>query len=113
MDENLLVELKEMLCNAGHDAATVLDEGLGGGDDPGIMGACQREGRVLVTLDLDFSDIRTYRPSEHSGIIVLRLRRQDTPHVLSVVREMIPLIRSEPLKKHLWVVEEHRIRIRA
>jgi hypothetical protein len=33
---------------------------------------CKREGRILLTLDLDLSDIRAYLPEEFPGILVLR-----------------------------------------
>jgi predicted nuclease of predicted toxin-antitoxin system len=43
---------------------------------------CPDEERILVTLDLDFDDIRVYSPKSYSGIIVLRLQRQDAGNVL-------------------------------
>ena len=35
LDENLPVHLKDLFTEAGHDAATVVDEGLGGGHGGG------------------------------------------------------------------------------
>lgn len=37
---------------------------------------CKAEERAIVTLDLDFADIRAYPPDSYSGLIVLRLDRQ-------------------------------------
>ena len=34
----------------------------------------QREGRILITQDLDFSDIRKFQPGTHYGIVVVRLQ---------------------------------------
>lgn len=82
VDENLPVEVAEMLRQAGHDAATVLEQHLGGSDDAQLAALCQLESRILVTLDMDFSDIRSYPPTEYPGLVVLRLRQQDKPHVL-------------------------------
>jgi hypothetical protein len=65
-----------------------------------------------VTLDLDFADIRTYPPDEHPGLIVLRLARQDKPHVLDVFRRTLKAVRQEPLEGRRWIVEEKRIRTR-
>ena len=84
IDENLPIEIAELLNNDGYDAKTVIDQGLCGGDDPGIAAICQEEKRIIVTLDTDFSDIRTYPPENYPGIIVLRLRRQDKPHIINV-----------------------------
>ncbi len=65
-----------------------------------------------MTLDLDFADIRVYPPEEFSGLIVLRLRRQDKIHVLKVVTRLMEMSFRESPDKHLWIVEEERVRIR-
>ena len=112
VDENLPVEVAEVLRDAGHDAVTVVEEGLGGREDEAIAGACRREGRVLVTLDVGFADIRGYPPGDYKGLMVLRLRRQDKWHVLGVVERVMELLTKEPLEGRLWIVEEARVRIR-
>jgi predicted nuclease of predicted toxin-antitoxin system len=112
IDENLPVELAELLREEGHEANTVLEEGLGGRADPDIASICQLEDLVLITLDTDFSDIRVYPPEEFSGLIVLRLRQQDKNHVLELIPRLIPMFAAEPLAGRLWIVEEERVRIR-
>jgi predicted nuclease of predicted toxin-antitoxin system len=113
IDENLPVEIAVLLRDAGYDATTVVDQRLGGSADSGIASVCRNEDRVLVTLDMDFADIRTYPPDQHSGLIVLRLRKQDKPHVVRTVTHLIPVFSTEPLHGHLWIVEEDKLRIRA
>jgi hypothetical protein len=66
----------------------------------------------LITLDTDFADIRVYPPAQFPGLIVLRLHRQDKPHVLEVIDRLIPVFASEPLEHLLWIVEETCLRIR-
>ena len=112
VDENLPIEAAEMLRQAGHDAATVLEQHLGGSDDAQLSALCQLEGRILVTLDMDFSDIRNYPPAEFPGLVVLRLRQQDKPYVLGVLVRLVQVLPQEPIEGHLWIVEESRIRIR-
>lgn len=112
VDENLPVEAAEHLRQAGYDAETALDEHLGGSSDADILAACQREARALLTLDTDFADIRAYPPGQYAGLIVLRLKRQDKPHVLEILARLLPVLASEPLAGRLWIVEEERIRIR-
>jgi predicted nuclease of predicted toxin-antitoxin system len=101
-----------MFAAHGHEAATVQEEGLAGASDGKIYQVCQTEKRILVTLDLDFSDIRAYPPRESCGIIVLRLPRQDKERVLSVARQFLPLLAAEPITQRLWIVELERVRIR-
>lgn len=112
LDENLPAEAAELLQAAGHDALTVLDQALGGHPDDSLALACRRERRAIVTFDLDFSDIRTYPPEEYFGIVVFRLVRQETPHVLRVLDRLIPRFGDEPLAGKLWIVSETSIRIR-
>jgi predicted nuclease of predicted toxin-antitoxin system len=52
LDENLPREGAQILREAGHDAVTVLDQGMGGRPDPEIFAAIQAEGRALITLDV-------------------------------------------------------------
>ncbi len=111
IDENLPTEFVELLQAAHHDAVTALSQGLQGEDDPVLIDLCRQEGRVLVTLDLDFSDIRTYPPQEVPGLMVLRVRRQDKRHLIEVFRRAIPLIAQEPVEHRLWIIEETRVRI--
>ncbi len=113
IDENLPAESAALLVAAGHDALTVLDQQLGGRPDVELAVVCRREGRVLVTLDLDFCDIRAYPPAENPGIIVLRLERQDKQRVISALERLVPLLAHEPLAGNLWIVEESNVRIRS
>ncbi len=112
IDENLPVEFADLLRKAGHDADTVNDEGLVGAPDENVIAACEKESRCLITLDLDFSDMRAYPPEDLNGLVVLRLRQQDKAHVLEIASRVIPLLEIEPLEKRLWIVDEERVRIR-
>ena len=62
LDENPPVELADMFRKAGHDAVTVLDQDLAGARDADLASVCVREGRIIVTFDMDFANIRTYPP---------------------------------------------------
>jgi len=101
-----------LLRSAGHDASTIFDQNLTGEQYNRILDICREEKRALITIDLDFSDVRSYPPGEYFGLIVLRLHRQDKPYVLEIIRRMIPLLEQEQVEHRLWIVEENRIRIR-
>lgn len=112
LDENLPVQLKHLFTESGHDAATVLDEGIGGATDTAVVSACLAEERVLITQDLDFADIRTYPPAEYPGLVVFRLADQGRNRLLQVSAALLEtLARSSP-KGQLWIVEDTRVRIR-
>ena len=113
IDENLPVEAAQLLNAAGHEAATIHDQQMVGQPDPNVASVCLDETRTLVTLDLDFSDIRTYPPDEYHGLIVLRPRRQAKPFVLALLRRIVvPLLVRERVDGCLWIVDERGVRIR-
>jgi hypothetical protein len=78
----------------------------------GWTGACQKEARALVTLDLDFSDIRAYPPEDYQGIIVFHPALQNITTLVQLSTRIIALLNQEPLIGHLWIVEDHQVRIR-
>ena len=110
IDENLPIEAATLLQAATHDALTVHDQNLRGQPDPKLREICVAEGRALITFELDFSDLRTYRGTP--GCILLRLHRQDRDHVLKTLQQVVPLLQRETLTNSLWIVEEGRVRIR-
>ena len=112
IDENLPVEAADLLRAAGHEADTVQEEGLTGSEDGALSERIRLEGRAIIMLDLDFSDIRAYPPQDYFGIIILRPSRQDKDSFLALVRRFLPLLATEPLAKNIWIVEPDRIRIR-
>ncbi len=111
VDESLHVEVADLLRGQGHDALTVFDQGLRGRDDHDIADTCRSENRVLLSLDLDFSNILMFPPENYPGLIVLRLRKRGRTAVHRVVTRVMDHLNKEPLAGRLWIVDEHRIRI--
>jgi len=112
VDENLPTEASELLAGAGHDAVTIHDQRMVGQPDVNVATLCKQEGRAVVTLDLDFADIRAYPPGDYAGIVVLRLARLDKARVLSVLQRLMPVLEHEPLWGKLWIVDETTVRMR-
>ncbi len=111
LDENLPTSAAVSLRGLGHDVDTVPEEGLKGFADPDVWAATQTESRFFITQDLDFSDLRAFRPGTHAGLLLLRLHSQPR----RVITEQIELIfRTEDVAT--WagcfvVVHQHKIRI--
>ena len=97
---------------AGHDVDTVNDEGLDGHPDDAVIQACRHDQRILITLDLDFADLRSYPPSDQPGLIVLRLKDQAAPSVLNAMKRIVHLTETETVEMKLWILEKNRLRIR-
>lgn len=111
IDESLPPESSTIFRNNGYDALTVWDQGLQGRSDAQLVSVCREERRTLVTLDLDFSDIRAYPPNQYPGLIVMRLSSQSRTHVLRVLRNLVPILSKEPLEGRLWIVDDATVRI--
>jgi predicted nuclease of predicted toxin-antitoxin system len=72
LDENVDTRLIPLVEEGGHGVDTVRDERLSGADDRTIYDACVRDGRILLTLDLDFSNPTRFPPGPTEGIIIVR-----------------------------------------
>lgn len=112
VDENLPQDLCVLLQEAGHHALSVPDQRLSGAKDPKIFDVCQAEQRILITLDVGFANIQAYPPGSASGILVLRPVQQDKPRVISLMRNLLPLLEKESPERRLWIVEDTRVRMR-
>ena len=112
LNENLPRDAAALLRNAGYDAQTVLEERLGGVADPNLLDVCRAEGRILITFDLDFSDLRLYPPESHGGIWVLRPKSQSIVSTLTLSTRALRVPKAESTHARLWIIEPGQVRIR-
>jgi len=112
LDENLRQECAAVFRHAGLPADTVAEENLSGADDSALFERCKREDRILIILDLDFSDVREYAPGSHPGVIVLRPSSQEKQQLIALSARLANLMSERSPAKQLWIVDERRVRIR-
>ena len=111
LDENIGSRGIEALRAAGHDVATVWEQGLGSGPDPEVIAACSAETRCIVTLDLDFSNPLRFLPEENYGIAVLRLpSRVSSEKLMTGLRTLIGGLETGEIVGKLWIVQAGAIR---
>lgn len=75
LDENVTWELAAALRERGHDVLHVRDVGLLGAADEAVFGAAVRDGRVVVTYDVDFIPIAgriAEGGGHHFGLVLTR-----------------------------------------
>lgn len=100
-----------MLSAAGHDVETVASQGMQSAADLNLIRACHSEGRCLVSLDLDFANPLRFRPSEFSGIVVLRLPSKPSPaHLFEAIETLIGALNQRDVTGRLWIVQRGRLR---
>jgi predicted nuclease of predicted toxin-antitoxin system len=111
LDENLGERGRVLFATAGHDTSTVAEQKLSGAEDQQVIEVCRSEDRVLVTLDLDFSNPMRFPPQLYSGVAVLRLPARITPADLtSTCETLIRGLSRQPIAGKLWIVQRDRIR---
>lgn len=112
LDENLPTLLAARLQALGHNAQRVPEERLAGSTDEAVWDACQLEGRFLITQDLDFSDLRRFRPGTHAALLLVRLRNASRA---ALARRVEAIFRQEDVtgwEKCFVVATERKVRIR-
>ncbi|MGH8499627.1 MAG: DUF5615 family PIN-like protein [Methylococcales bacterium] len=107
LDENLGQRGRQMLADAGHDMATVAEQGLTSAADTDLIDVCRRENRCLVTLDLDFANPFVFPPEDYAGIAVIRLPRRPTPNDLYEAVSTLGF-RSGTWSDHRKIVDHRR-----
>jgi predicted nuclease of predicted toxin-antitoxin system len=112
LDENLGKTHVRFLRELGYEADRVYDQGLSGANDERVWARVCAEGRFLITLDLDFSDVRRYHPGSHPGILLIRARSRGRNAVLQVLRRVLAEQPLENLRGCLAVANEELTRVR-
>jgi predicted nuclease of predicted toxin-antitoxin system len=112
LDENLPIDLVEVLARLGHDVDTVPEEGLAGKPDESVWAASQDAHRLLVTQDLDFSDVRKYAPGTHCGLVLVRLAVPSRLNLIHRIRGVFATERVDSWAGGFVIVTDVKIRIR-
>jgi Domain of unknown function (DUF5615) len=111
LDENLPARLLSTLRALGHDVDSVPAEHLAGHDDADVWAAAQRDGRFLITQDLDFSDARRFAPDSHHGLLLMRLRRPGREALFDRVHSLFTTEPVETWARCLVVASDHKVRV--
>jgi predicted nuclease of predicted toxin-antitoxin system len=111
LDENLGRTCAAILSEAGHDVSTVREQGMSSWKDDRVLAECVREGRTLVTLDLDFANPLRYPPGDTRGIVVLRLPSPITlPGLRSAILSLEAVLTTRSVEGKLWIVQPGAVR---
>ncbi len=112
VDEDLPLTVARLLRDAGYDAETVREEGLGGYKDPDLWKIVQEEGRFLVTADKGFGDIRAFPPGTHAGVLLLRPDEDGIRPLIALMQQVLSAYDLRDVQGLLVVATPRGIRIR-
>ncbi len=112
VDEDLPRDAARLLRERGHDASTVLEQGMGGWKDAELWEAVQRERRFLITADKGFADILAFPPCSHAGVLLLRPGDDGIQPILDLLDGVLRSYALDTLTGTLTVATPRGIRIR-
>lgn len=112
LDENLSRHLKPVLTGLGYDVCTAADQRLLSRPDTEVAAAARVEGRILLTLDIEFADLRKYCPGSHPGIILFRPPALGPLFVNKFIEHFMRSADLSKLGGCVVVVEAGRVRVR-
>ena len=112
VDADLPRSVAKILISLGHDAIDIRDIKPLATTDTVIYRSIKEQNRILVTRDLDFSNILLYPPPADAGIIVLRVHLLSVNEIIDIVKDLIKRIPEKELIGSLIVARKRRYRLR-
>lgn len=97
---------------AGQDAVHVRQIGLQRASDADIVRRARQEGRVVLTFDLDFSQILALGVADSPSVVIFRLSDETSTSVNWKLEAVITERRAELEQGALILVEDRRYRMR-
>ena len=113
LDENLPHSVATKLRTVGFDVSTVADLQAGGAGDSEVLRLAAAARRVLVTRDLDFSDILRFPLGTHCGIVVIRLPNNvGIDEIVDILRSRLATLGPDDVRGNLFVITSKLMRVR-
>ncbi|PSQ53741.1 MAG: hypothetical protein BRD28_03555 [Bacteroidetes bacterium QH_10_64_37] len=100
----------------GHEVIRLRHQLLNDTPDSEVIAEAQDLNALLLSLNVDFSDLVRYPPQQYGGIVSLQVRGR--PEVLDpLIKRLTDYLEANPKREHyrgkLLLVEAHRIRVRS
>ena len=111
-DECVYLATVQALRLWGHDVENTHETGLDGQPDEAILAYAQKERRILITADFDFSNIRNYPPKSYGGIVVLKIRPHIIEEVHATLKQLLEGTNESDMWQSLVIVDRNKYRIR-
>lgn len=112
IDMGLATGVARWLRGRGHDAVHIRAEGLQRLPDPEIFEKAVAEDRIILTVDLDFTEIAALSRGSLTSVVVFRLRNPRAQRVLERLQSILPAVTEALEAGAVVVVEETRHRVR-
>ncbi|HKG00495.1 MAG TPA: DUF5615 family PIN-like protein [Xanthobacteraceae bacterium] len=112
VDMPLSPSLAQWLIDAGHEAIHVSDIGMARASDTEIVARAKREGRTVITADLDYSRLLALTGAMQPGLILFRGGDWTDADVIARVDRLLRSTTGLDLERSVFVIERNRVRRR-
>ncbi len=112
LDEDLPDRLADAVEKHGYAGATVRGQSWSGLKDPLLWSKVNAEGCFFVTADKGFSDLRSFPPGTHPGILILRPDKESVLDFTALLESVLRSRRLESLAGFVTVANSRGVRIR-
>ena len=112
-DMGISARVVEWLRSQGHDVKHLRDEGLNRLPNGDIFVKAADESRIVLTFDLDFSEIAALNQTSVTSVITFRLRNTHTENVIRRLSAVLPSSAPQLEAGAVVSVEDGRHRIRS
>jgi predicted nuclease of predicted toxin-antitoxin system len=110
-DENVSPAVVRALRTAGHNVLDVKEQRWQGVADEVILRRARQTGRVIVSEDLDFGNLRRYPLTGHPGAILLHLADMRPREVAERLLTFLSGVRSQTLRGAVVFLEEGQVQV--
>lgn len=111
-DQDVWAATVRAMRDAGHDVVRSAESVGARAPDSEVLRAAERDGRILLTRDLDFGRLMLAWPPRPTGVIILRFGRRLTELVHAELLGVLASHSHEEIQGALVVVEAGRHRLR-
>ena len=112
LDQCVPAKFQRIIKTWGYDVDLLKQHIAPNSPDPDVIELAKNLDAVLLTIDLDFSNIIDYPPQDFQGIIVLRYDIRAETAVLNTLKQALADLYRDDLRQVLIIVDESKYRIR-
>ena len=111
LDENILYALIDLLQKRGFDVQHLKKIGKQGIKNGEVYEIAENEKSWIVTRDADFQNLRKFYSYNAAGIVLFKLRRSKTEHLLNAMTRLLDKQKDKFAGKKLIIVEDYEVKI--
>jgi len=113
LDMGLSPRTAVLLREHGYDAVHLIEEDLQCMPDIDIIQKAEKEGRIILTFDLDFSRILALQRLAGPSVILFRLQEFTTDLLNEMIIDLLKKYRQSLEKGAILVIDPNRLRLRS